>query len=125
MRHAHLIDDGPDPFGTCRWRRTVLGSGGSNRIKSAVFQVAAQLVFDKLDIEDAVNHPRLHLENDHLHVEGGHGPDIVDLLNAEHADAHHWDGKNLFFGGVHVARFSNAKVLGAADARRGGVIRQV
>ena len=105
--------------------RTILGSGGSNRIKSAVFQVSAQIIFDKMGIEDAVNHPRLHLEKGHLHIEGGFEPDLVDLLISGHPDAHQWEDKNLFFGGVHVAKFGESELLGAADSRRGGVIRQV
>src|SRR5919204_355474 len=39
-----------------------LGSGGSNRIRSAVLQTILRLVVDGLDVQEAVEAPRVHFE---------------------------------------------------------------
>ena len=41
-----------------------LGSGGSNRIRSAILQVLLNVLEFDMDLEQAVNAPRLHLERD-------------------------------------------------------------
>ena len=39
-----------------------LGSGGSNRIRSAIVQIIINLIVKKMNLEDAVESPRIHLE---------------------------------------------------------------
>jgi gamma-glutamyltranspeptidase/glutathione hydrolase len=100
---------------------TALGTGGSNRIRTAILQVAINLLDHGMSLEDAVTAPRLHLEKcGTLSFEPGLG-DAEQLL-AAHPDARAWPDLNLFFGGVHSARL-NAKggVEGAGDPRRKGV----
>src|SRR5262249_11306565 len=41
-----------------------LGTGGSNRIRTAILQVAVNLLDNRLSLADAVAAPRLHLERD-------------------------------------------------------------
>ena len=41
---------------------TALGSGGSNRIRTAILQVAVNLLDRALDLAEAVEAPRLHVE---------------------------------------------------------------
>ena len=38
-----------------------LGSGGSNRIRSAIVQIIINLIVKKMNLEDAVESPRIHL----------------------------------------------------------------
>ena len=104
-------------------RLVVLGSGGSNRIRSAILQVAAALVEGGLPAMEAVARPRLHVEGPCLEIEGGFPPDVVEALTA--AWPHHrvWEDADLFFGGVHLVARSARGWVGAGDPRRGGVAR--
>jgi gamma-glutamyltranspeptidase/glutathione hydrolase len=105
----------------------VLGSGGSNRIRTAILQVVSNLVDLEMPVRRAVNSPRLHLENDHLSIEHGHAAEGVARLRDSHPEAECWDDRNLFFGGVHaVARNRHdGRLSGAGDPRRGGVCVRV
>jgi gamma-glutamyltranspeptidase / glutathione hydrolase len=103
--------------------RVTLGSGGSNRIRSAILQVLVGIVDHRLDLETAVARPRLHAEGEHLDIEGGWPDAAVEAL--VEARPHHavWPDPNLFFGGVHVAGQGPDGAEGAGDPRRGGVAR--
>jgi gamma-glutamyltranspeptidase/glutathione hydrolase len=101
-------------------RVIALGSGGSNRIRSAVLQVVSNLVDFGLDVEAAVIAPRIHLEGQHLSVEGGFDPEHLQELLAAYPSHHLWNDLNLFFGGVHTVLRDGAGLRGAGDPRRGG-----
>ena len=102
-------------------RTVVLGSGGSNRIRSAILQVlAAHLDFD-LSLEQAVHRPRLHVEGGRLEIEGGFGEPAVAALTGRWPDHGVWQGHNLFFGGAHAVGRGPEGFSGAGDPRRGGV----
>ncbi|TVR66776.1 MAG: Gamma-glutamyltranspeptidase [Gemmatimonadales bacterium] len=104
-------------------RLVVLGSGGSNRIRSAILQVAAALVEEGLTAEEAVALPRLHVEGRQLEIEGGFSPEVLETLTAIWSESRAWDGYNLFFGGVHLVERSTRGWAGAGDPRRDGVAR--
>jgi gamma-glutamyltranspeptidase/glutathione hydrolase len=97
-----------------------LGSGGSNRIRSAMLQVVSNLVDFGMDVEEAVTAPRIHLEGNHLSIEGGFDAERLQDLLAAYPSHHLWQGLNLFFGGVHTVLREGAGLLGAGDPRRGG-----
>jgi gamma-glutamyltranspeptidase/glutathione hydrolase len=100
-----------------------LGSGGSNRIRSAVLQVLVNLFEFGMPLEQAVSAPRLHLEGSHLSIESGFEPGAVEALAAEWPDYRLWPDYNLFFGGVHaVERLADGSFQGAGDPRRGGAV---
>ena len=110
-----------------------LGSGGSNRIRSAVLQVLVNYLLRGMSIEEAVEAPRLHLEKDgRLSVEVERGvvgeisaQALADLRQA-YPDLQGWAQRNLFFGGVHcVVRQADGRIHGAGDKRRQGVFLQV
>jgi gamma-glutamyltranspeptidase / glutathione hydrolase len=100
---------------------TVLGSGGSNRIRSAILQVLLGLLDQEHPAPAAVARPRLHLEEGRLEIEGGFESEVVDGLTARWPEHRVWPGLNLFFGGAHVVRHSRKGWSGAGDPRRGGV----
>lgn len=104
-------------------RLVVLGSGGSNRIRSALLQAVAALVEEGLSAAEAVARPRLHVEGPQLEIEGGFPPDVVETLTATWSQHRVWGGSNLFFGGVHLVERSSGGWAGAGDPRRGGVAR--
>ena len=103
-------------------RRQALGSGGSNRIRSAISQVLLNLVRGD-DPAEAVARPRLHFEKGHLDLEQGLPEPVVQALLNQCPDHRLWPEPNLFFGGVHLAgRLADGSLEGAGDPRRGGVV---
>jgi gamma-glutamyltranspeptidase/glutathione hydrolase len=96
----------------------VLGSGGSNRIRSAILQTVINIVDHQMSARAAVNAPRLHYENNIVYAEPGvdtEGLERLDLAVAR------FSSLNLFFGGVHAAFCdSEGNLQGVGDPRRGG-----
>ncbi len=106
---------------------TALGTGGSNRIRTAILQVAINLLAHRMSLEDAVTAPRLHVERDGTtSFEPGLSEEAEAAFRTLGDKGHAWPAQNLFFGGVHAAR-RNAKggVEGAGDPRRQGVAQVV
>ena len=108
----------------------VFGSGGSNRLRTAILQVAVNLLDFAMSVEDAVNAPRVHFEGGLLNIENGFDDEVTARLVADFAETKCWNERNLFFGGVHVARLKRSpgggKVFdGAGDPRRGGTVEIV
>ena len=100
-----------------------LGSGGSNRIRSAILQVLVNVLEYEMDLEAAVAAPRLHLEDDHLSMEQGFSEAAFESLQATWPGAEKWPESNLFFGGVHaVEHLANGDFKAAGDPRRGGAV---
>ena len=101
--------------------RLVVGSAGSLRLRGAVMQIVVNVVQHGLDVRDAIDRPRIHLEGEHLHCEGGHEPAELDKLEAMGWDVTRWRRKNLYFGGAAAVEMRDDGTLAAAgDARRGG-----
>jgi len=100
-----------------------LGSGGSNRIRTAILQVIVNLLWGGMALSDAVEAPRIHYERGLLNIEGGHDQDVVDALAAAYPDHTVWPDRNFFFGGVHAAGIvgDGMPFAGAGDPRRGGI----
>lgn len=99
-----------------------LGSGGSNRIRSAVMQVILGLLDHDLSADDAVSAPRLHVEKcGNLSFEAQFSESAQKALLDAYPNARIWPEPNMFFGGVHVARRLRDGVFeGVGDARRAG-----
>lgn len=109
--------------------RAALGTGGSERIRSALLGVLLRLVDEGASLVDAVAAPRVHVSTDGVvHVEAGiPEADLTALssLSAERGwgDVARWPGTNLFFGGVHaVRRAADGSVEAVGDARRSGAV---
>ena len=99
--------------------RIILGSGGSNRIRTAIAQVLCNVMHFGMDLQTAVQAPRLHLEGDVLSIEHGcpGWSEAADAwLEAGFPDARRWAGRSLYFGGVHAVTDDDQ----AADPRRLG-----
>ncbi|MCB9947626.1 MAG: gamma-glutamyltransferase [Rhodospirillaceae bacterium] len=104
---------------------TALGSGGSNRIRSAILQVLVNMLDFAMPPDVAVAAPRLHLEAGTLDIETGYGEASVSAAANWSQRYTVWPEDSFFFGGVHaVQRRPDATVAGAGDHRRGGVARQ-
>jgi gamma-glutamyltranspeptidase/glutathione hydrolase len=101
--------------------RLVVGSAGSLRLRGAIFQVIVNVVGHGLGVEEAIDLPRVHLEESHVHCEGGHDPAELDRLESWGYELARWRRRNLFFGGVSGVEFREDGTLAAAgDPRRGG-----
>jgi gamma-glutamyltranspeptidase/glutathione hydrolase len=96
----------------------VVGSAGSNRIRSAILQTIIRVIDEGMRAPDAVQAPRVHFEDGVVYAEPG--IDTAALEAAGRAISR-FRARNLFFGGVqaaacdHLGRFS-----GGGDPRRGG-----
>ncbi len=103
----------------------VLGSGGSNRIRTAILQVLIHLLINKQPLAESVAHPRLHFERGKLDIEPGFDAQVIETLTARYPKNHVWDTLNLFFGGVHTVSARGKRFEGCGDARRGGIAIEV
>ena len=96
----------------------VLGSAGSNRIRSAILQTIIRVIDDGMPAGDAVQAPRVHFEDGVVYAEPG--IDTAPLERAGRAIARFRE-LNLFFGGVQAAaRDRQGRLSGGGDPRRGG-----
>jgi gamma-glutamyltranspeptidase / glutathione hydrolase len=101
--------------------RLVVGSAGSLRLRSAILQVIVNVVHHGLPVGEAIERPRVHLEGEHLHCEGGNEPAELDRLDELGWEVVRWRRRNLFFGGVAAVEERDDGALAAAgDPRRGG-----
>jgi gamma-glutamyltranspeptidase / glutathione hydrolase len=95
--------------------RLALGSAGSVRLPGAIAQVA-DAVLRGTPVDEAIDNPRIHVDGDVLHLEGG----LMELA-PEGWKPVRWTGRNLYFGGVAaVERRPDGTLAAAGDPRRGG-----
>ena len=98
--------------------RLVLGSAGSTRLRSAVLQVVANVAGRGLDVREAVDAPRIHVEGGVAHCEDS---TAADELEAAGYPVVRWRERNLFFGGVSAVEIrADGSLAAAGDPRRGG-----
>jgi gamma-glutamyltranspeptidase / glutathione hydrolase len=96
----------------------VLGSAGSNRIRSAILQTIIRVIDEGMSAGEAVEAARVHFEDGVVYAEPG--IDTTALERAGRAIARFHD-RNLFFGGVQaVQRDISGRFWGGGDPRRGG-----
>jgi gamma-glutamyltranspeptidase/glutathione hydrolase len=101
--------------------RLVVGSAGSLRLRGAILQIVVNSVAHGLGVEEALERPRVHLDEPHVHCEGGHDPAELDRLEALGYDVVRWRRRNLYFGGAAAVEVRDGGGLAAAgDSRRGG-----
>ena len=99
--------------------RLVLGSAGSNRIRSAILQVVLGVIDHGRDVQDAIDAPRIHVEDDIVYAEPG-----VDTsaLEAQERTIVRFSERNLFFGGAQAVERRGGALSGGGDPRRGGAV---
>jgi gamma-glutamyltranspeptidase/glutathione hydrolase len=100
--------------------KMVLGSGGSNRIRTAISQVLVHFLDYKMEVEEAVRAPRIHLENGFLNIEEGFREDAYELLRNKYPEMSIWSEPSLFFGGTHACISGPDGFSCSGDLRRGG-----
>jgi gamma-glutamyltranspeptidase / glutathione hydrolase len=103
----------------------VLGSAGSNRIRSALLQTIVGVVDHRMSAREAVDAPRVHFEDGMLYAEPG--IDVEELHDSGVSASGEtrlvrFGSRNLFFGGVQAVQSRpGERPTGAGDPRRGGV----
>ena len=99
----------------------MLGSAGSNRIRSAILQVIVNAIDHGMEAQAAVDAPRLHFEDGLVYAEPG-----IDgaALEAAGRTLAWFRERNLFFGGCQaVERHHETRAFsGGGDPRRGGAV---
>lgn len=100
-----------------------LGSGGSNRIRSAILQALVNLLVYRRPLDEAVNAARLHVEGGKLWFESlGLGVGAAAAVQTAWPGATRFAAQSLFFGGVNCVASVDGRLFGAGDQRRGGVV---
>jgi len=101
--------------------RLVVGSAGSVRLSGAILQTIYHVVAGGCSVHEAINHPRLHIEEGVVQIEGGWPEDAAERLQQAGYHLNEWAGSNLYFGGVSaVERLPDGELAAAGDPRRGG-----
>jgi gamma-glutamyltranspeptidase/glutathione hydrolase len=102
-----------------------LGSGGSNRLRSAITQVISNIIDFGMPLQAAIDASRVHFEGGLLQVEGGISEAAVRQLEAAGYRVNHWPARNMFFGGAHAVAQQAGRLLAVGDSRRGGSVEVV
>lgn len=99
----------------------VLGTGGSERIRSALTRVITLVLGGDADLAAAVEAPRVHVDNSGvIQVEPGYSDEQLAALAAL-GEISLWPDRHFYFGGVNAVQVDAAAVMRAhADPRRGG-----
>jgi gamma-glutamyltranspeptidase / glutathione hydrolase len=95
----------------------VVGSAGSNRIRSAILQVVVGVVDHGQSAGEAILAPRVHFEEGVVYAEPG-----VPVDELEGYEVVRFRDLNLFFGGAQAIErdLATGALSGAGDPRRGG-----
>ena len=96
--------------------RLVVGSAGSARLRGAILQVVVNVLARGMSVRDAVDAPRLHLDDGVVHAEGG-----ADVRGLAAEALTQWKARNLYFGGANAVEvLADGALAAAGDPRRGG-----
>lgn len=101
--------------------KLILGSAGSNRIRSAITQTIVNNLDYGMNLHDSINEPRIHFEKGSVCME----PPCAEVIREElkkHYDLQYFDSLNVFFGGVQAV---NGDLEGGCDSRRGAAVIKV
>jgi gamma-glutamyltranspeptidase / glutathione hydrolase len=103
----------------------VMGTGGSNRIRSAVTIGLLHALAWRLAPDAVSNGPRMHVEGSKLWFEAPERSlGANEALMEAATEVSRFDELHMFFGGLHIAGRAD-ELFGAGDRRRGGVVRLV
>ncbi len=101
--------------------RLVVGSAGSLRLRGAILQSIVNALGHDLAVEEAIDAPRVHVDEGHVHCEGGTDPTVVGELERRGYDVVRWRRRNLYFGGAAAVEVRpDGSLHAAGDRRRGG-----
>jgi gamma-glutamyltranspeptidase/glutathione hydrolase len=96
-----------------------IGAAGGTRLRSALVQVAAGILDEGLDPEEAISRPRLHAAAGIVQLEPGFDPAVARSLEEAGYEVRAWPEQHHYFGGVSAV----ARTGAAGDPRRSGAAR--
>ncbi len=99
-----------------------MGSPGADRITSALV-VTLEWLVGGMDLEEAIEHPRVHPEFGDFGVRVATEPGL-DLEGMTYP-LRHFDDRHMYFGGVNGAALEDGQLHGHADSRRHGSVAVV
>jgi len=112
MMSPSIIEKGTD--------KIALGTGGSNRIKTAMFQVIWHIIVENKTLSQAINLSRLHFENGLLEIEKGFNQQAIENIKHQYKNTSEWQKRSLYFGGVNATQQGTSNVA-IGDSRRSAV----
>ncbi|HEX3268415.1 MAG TPA: gamma-glutamyltransferase [Gaiellaceae bacterium] len=92
------------------------GAAGGTRLRGALVQVAAGVLDEGLEPQEAVERPRLHPAAGLVQLEAGFPEEVPSALEAAGFEVRPWPTRHHYFGGVSVVTRTSA----AGDPRRSG-----
>lgn len=99
---------------------TGMGTGGSERIRSALLMSLVRMIDCDVTTDTAIAGPRMHPGDGGVQMEPGWPTEVPTLLRKSEP-VNIWPAPNLFFGGVHaVTRHADGSVTAVGDSRRSG-----
>ena len=93
-----------------------LGSAGGTRLRTALVTVAAGILDEGLEPQEAVDLPRVHPVGDVVNAEPGADEAALEMFEAAGRTVRRWPELHHYFGGVSAIGRTGA----AADPRRSG-----
>lgn len=112
MSPTIALDDGGKPV-------LAAGAAGGTRLRTALVQVIAGVLDERLEVADAIARPRLHPAGRTVHVEPGFPSEVARSLQAAGYEVNAWPAQHHYFGGVSAITRSG----GSGDPRRSGAVR--
>ena len=101
--------------------KLVVGSPGGARILSTVPYVISNVIDQEMDIQDAINFPRVHKVHGKFYLEGGLSPKVTKYLESKDEQLTKKGKTDLYFGGVQAIEvMEDGTYEGGADPRRDG-----
>jgi gamma-glutamyltranspeptidase / glutathione hydrolase len=95
------------------------GAAGGTRLRSALLQVFAGVLDEGVDLQGAIDRPRLHPVGPIVHLEPGFADETIAALRSHGSEPRVWPGLHHYFGGVSAVTPTGA----AGDPRRSGASR--
>jgi gamma-glutamyltranspeptidase/glutathione hydrolase len=98
-----------------------VGSPGASRIATAIAQVLANFIHAGLPLWDAIQAPRLHVEDFEGSPTVAREAGLVEV-DLEGYEVRSFPGTDMYFGGVQAVLGDGTSLSGAADPRRDGAV---
>jgi len=96
-----------------------IGAAGGTRLRTALVGVAAAILDEGVEPQEAVDRPRFHPFGNVVHAEAGVDEDFLASLERRGRDVRRWPDRHHYFGGVSAI----GRTAAAADPRRTGAAR--
>jgi gamma-glutamyltranspeptidase / glutathione hydrolase len=93
-----------------------IGAAGGTRLRTALVGVAAAVLDEGLEPQDAVDRPRVHRAGNLVHAEPGVDENALAALESRGLAVRRWPARHHYFGGVSLVSSGGA----AGDPRRSG-----